>query len=131
MDALTYIHFNDNGEDSSEAVGSGVVSVHAGFPNPAAERSACPLSLDRLLVRSPCSTYFMRIEGHNWSQSGIYDGDIAIVDRARTPRHGGLVVLFTDTGELVLQEQQKQQIPGSSTEAAWGVVTAIIHQYDR
>lgn len=132
MDALTYVELNDTGESGGESASSRAVSVHAGFPNPAAERSTCPLSLDRLLIRSPCSTYFMRIQGHNWVQNGIYDGDIAIVDRARTPRQGGLVVSFTETGELVLQEQkQRRQMSRSAVQAVWGVVTAIIHQYDR
>jgi hypothetical protein len=41
------------------------VATHKGFPNPAAERGGTPLSLDRLLIKSPSSTYFFRIRGHS------------------------------------------------------------------
>jgi DNA polymerase V len=102
------------------------VVIHKGFPNPAAERGRTPLSLDRLLIRSPSSTYFFRIRGHYWHDHGIYDGDIAVVDRARTPTPGKIVIAITDTGELVLDEWGKTRL-----EQLWGVVTATIHQYDR
>lgn len=101
------------------------VATHKGFPNPAAERGRTPLSLDRLLVRSAVSTYFFRVRGHHWHAYGIFDGDIAIVDRARTPAPGKLVITTTDTGELVLSEWGKMRL-----ENLWGVVTATIHQYD-
>jgi hypothetical protein len=98
------------------------VGVHAGFPNPAAERSRTPLSLDRLLVRSPSSTYFFRIRGHHWHRLGVFDGDIAVIDRARTPSPGKIVVAITDTGELVLTKWGEIRL-----EQLWGVVTATIH----
>lgn len=99
------------------------VATHKGFPNPAAERGRTPLSLDRLLIRSPSSTYFFRIRGHNWRQLGIFDGDIAIVDRARTPIPGKIVIAATDTGELILSKWSEIRL-----ENLWGVVTAIVHE---
>ncbi|MEJ0073631.1 MAG: S24 family peptidase [Candidatus Saccharibacteria bacterium] len=62
------------------------VQVHAGLPNPAAERTGAPLSLDKLLVRHPSSTYFFRIRGHTWHATAVFDGDLAVIDRALTPR---------------------------------------------
>jgi len=81
--------------DHDEAVGAygasahtgTTVSVHAGFPNPAAERSGAPLSLDKLLVRHPSSTYFFRIRGHTWHRYGVFDGDLAELDRALERYH--------------------------------------------
>ena len=100
------------------------VATHKGFPNPAAERGRTPLSLDRLLIRSPSSTYFFRIRGHSWHRLGIFDGDIAIIDRARTPTPGKIVIASTDTGELVLSKWGEIRL-----ENLWGVVTAIIHEF--
>lgn len=99
------------------------VGVHAGFPNPAAERTRTPLSLDRLLVRSPSSTYFFRVRGHHWHRYGIFDGDIAVVDRSRTPTPGKMVIAGTDTGELVIGRWGEIRL-----EQLWGVVTSITHQ---
>lgn len=101
------------------------VATHKGFPNPAAERGRTPLSLDRLLVRSPSSTYFFRLRGHHWQRYGIFDGDIAIVDRSRTPIPGKIVIAITDTGELVLAKWGEIRLP-----QLWGVVTSVIHSFE-
>jgi SOS-response transcriptional repressor LexA len=98
------------------------ISVHAGFPNPAAERSGSPLSLDRLLIRHPGSTYIFRIRGHNWHRYGVFDGDIALIDRVLTPRENDLVVWWSEGGEFALSQLVRAQQP-----SIWGTVTAIIH----
>lgn len=99
------------------------ISVHAGFPNPAAERSGTPpLSLDRLLVRHPSSTFFFRIRGHNWQDQGIFDGDIAVVDRALTPHGDNLVVWWQADGAFALSTYRH-----TTSRDIWGTITAIIH----
>jgi hypothetical protein len=100
------------------------VSVHAGFPNPAAERSGALLSLDKLLVRHPSSTYFFRIRGHNWNRWGVFDGDIAIIDRAITPRERELVIWWQESGEFSLTPFTKVD-----HQPIWGTVTSIIHPF--
>jgi DNA polymerase V len=100
------------------------ITVHAGFPNPAAERRGAPLSLDKLLVRHPSSTYFFRIRGHNWHDQGVYDGDLAIIDRAITPRGGDLVVAWSESGEFSLHP-----FTSEAQRNHWGTITAIIHPY--
>jgi SOS-response transcriptional repressor LexA len=114
--------------DDSEAMAGGQnspgISVHAGFPNPAAERRGTPLSLDRLLIRSPLSTYIFRIRGHQWEERGIFDGDLALIDRALGPRSNELVIIWQDESFAILpfSHLEKQTEP-------WGTITAIIHQY--
>jgi DNA polymerase V len=110
-------------DETSQQSGT-VVATHKGFPNPAAERGRASLSLDRLLIHSPSSTYFFRIRGHSWQRLGIFDGDIAIVDRARTPTPGKIVIAITDTGDLILSEWGKTRL-----EQLWGVVTSTIHEH--
>lgn len=98
------------------------IAVHAGFPNPAAERSGSPLSLDKLLVRHPSSTYFFRIRGHIWHRYGVFDGDLAVIDRAVTPRETDLVVWWQTSGEFALS-----RFTQTDRQSLWGTVTAIIH----
>jgi SOS-response transcriptional repressor LexA len=100
------------------------VNVHAGFPNPAAERTGAPLSLDRLLIRHPSSTYFFRIRGHNWYRYGVFDGDLAIIDRSIAPRERDLVVWWQEDGEFVLSAHAR-----ADHQNIWGTITNIIHTF--
>jgi DNA polymerase V len=106
------------------------VSVHSGFPNPAVDRRGQAqqpaLDLNRLLIRHPNSTYLFRISGHSWADQGIYDGDMAVIDRIRAPRPADLILSRQASGfhlYRVLPDMPLHERP-------WGVVTAIIHQYD-
>jgi DNA polymerase V len=101
------------------------VNVHVGFPNPAAERSGTPLSLDTLLVRHPSSTYFFRIRGHGWHRYGVFDGDLAVIDRAVMPRERDLVVWWQESGEFTLMPYAR-----ADHQTAWGTITSIIHSYN-
>lgn len=110
-------------EPNSETLaGRDGVSVHAGFPNPAADRRDTPLSLDRLLITHPSSTYIFRIRGHHWQRYGIFDGDIALIDRSLSPLDRDLVVWWQESGEFCLSRlsQIEQQ-------TIWGVISAIVH----
>lgn len=99
------------------------VGLHAGFPNAATEGVSGGLSLDRLLIRSPSSTYFFRVRGQHWHGEGIYDGDIAVVDRALAPGQDSTVVWWTDAGELRIAHWHH-----GMRQNVWGTVTATIHQ---
>jgi SOS-response transcriptional repressor LexA len=102
------------------------VSIHTGFPNPAIDKSLHGLDLNQLLVHHAASTYMFRVRGNAWEDSGVFDGDIAIVDRALDPR-GSDVVLFWDgvRGEFVIATYS--EMPAEAT--LWGVVTATIHEF--
>lgn len=99
------------------------VTTHKGFPNAAAERGRTPLSLDRLLVPSPATTFFFRVRGHNWHRLGIFDGDIAITDRSLTPQNGSLVIDWDEAGTLHISQWH-----AAGQQHIWGVVTAVIHR---
>lgn len=90
------------------------VSVHDGFPNPAADGSLQTLNLNQLLIKNPISTYFVRLPG----------GDIALVDRSLTPRPNDLVVCDS-LGSLQITTQRQV----AENAQVWGVVTARIVQY--
>ncbi len=98
------------------------VSVHSGFPNPAADSPLGNPDFNKLLVRHPVATYCMRIAGHAWEEQGIFDGDIAVIDRAISAHPQDLALWWQDES-FVIGKQAK--MPSRST--IWGVVTAIIH----
>lgn len=100
------------------------VSVHAGFPNPATDSSLDELDLNRLLIQHPAGTYFMRISGRDWEEQGIYDGDIAIIDRVIRP-HPIDLVIWWEGENFVIGPAYKVR----AHTPVWGVVSSIIHQY--
>ena len=114
-------------EDLELVAGSHGISVHTGFPNPALERleQGAPLALDinRLLIRSPNSTYLFRISGHGWASAGIYDGDVAVIDRALVAQLTDMVIVWQASGFAL--RRQTDILPD---ETPWGVITATIHQ---
>ncbi|MDB5164003.1 MAG: lexA 1 [Candidatus Saccharibacteria bacterium] len=100
------------------------VSIHAGFPNPATDRSLHTLDLHQLLIQHTHSTYFVRIRGHEWSRLGIFDDDIALVDKALDPG-GNDIVMWWKEGDFMLSTLNS--LPLEAT--VWGVITAVIHQF--
>jgi DNA polymerase V len=100
------------------------VSIHSGFPNPASDRNLEAVDLHRLLVKQPTSTFFMRIEGNDWEERAIFDGDIAVIDRSLNPRKNDLAVASKDDGFMITTFAK---LPEDCT--FWGTVTAVIHQY--
>lgn len=117
-------------EDIKDMANGDGVSIHTGLPNPAIDQlSQSPkltLDLNRLLIRNTISTFLFRIEGHTWADQGIYDGDIAVIDRAMAPRANDLVISLESNDFRLgrLSESLPDQEP-------WGIVTAIIHQFQR
>ena len=66
--------------------------VPAGFPSPADDFEDEPLDIADYLVNQPETTYFVRAEGDSMTGVGIDDGDLLVVDRAREPQNGDVVV---------------------------------------
>lgn len=97
------------------------VSVHPGFPNPAADAPLQNPDFNRLLIQHPSATFCMQVSGHEWEQQGIYDGDIAVIDRALSPRIMDLVIYALDDSFAISRFSNlvKNEI--------WGVVTNVIH----
>jgi DNA polymerase V len=115
-------------DDDSHAMAggdSGPISIHAGFPNPAADRRGTPaLNLDQLLISHPSSTYLFRVRGDDGLGQGIFDGDIAVIDRALTPSGSDLVLAWSDHEYLIKSFRQLR-----SAALVWGVISSVIHQY--
>lgn len=112
-----------------------------GFPSPARDYYDAGLDLNRLLISDRVSSFIMRVSGHAMESAGIYDGDEIIVDRARTPQHGNVVVLRHNDQLLIrrwmLDGPRAGLLSDEATEPQWlsegddveifGLVTRCLH----
>ncbi|MBT9612552.1 MAG: translesion error-prone DNA polymerase V autoproteolytic subunit [Burkholderiales bacterium] len=117
--------------------------VPAGFPSPADDYVEGCISLDDYLVRSPASTFFLKVAGDSMRGLAIFDGDLLVVDRALQAAHESVVIavldheftvkqlLHTPSGyvlhaahpaypDIVIKPEQELTI--------WGVVRWAIHR---
>jgi len=102
------------------------ISVHTGFPNPATDASLRSLDLNRLLIAHSASTYFFRVRGNEWEAAGVFDGDIAIVDRALDAHKTDIVIWWNGGGES-FSISARHKVPAGAT--VWGVITSTIHEH--
>ncbi|WP_067701025.1 MULTISPECIES: translesion error-prone DNA polymerase V autoproteolytic subunit [unclassified Erwinia] len=77
--------------------------VPCGFPSPAQDYVEDRLDLNKLAIKHPSATYFVKVSGDSMRGAGIGDGDLLIVDRSLTAEHGDIVVAAVD-GEFTVKE---------------------------
>lgn len=75
--------------------------AQAGFPSPATDYIEQTVSLDKLIIKHPSSTYLCRVSGNRLLEIGIGDGDWAVVDRSLSVSVGR-VAAISYRGDLVL-----------------------------
>ena len=115
--------------------------VAAGFPSPAVGELNGTLDLNRLCIRHPAATYFVRARGDSMTGAGIDDGDILVVDRSVTVTNGAIIIASLD-GEFTVKRLDMQgrkvrllpenpayspiEITAASGAEFFGVVTYVI-----
>ena len=118
-------------------------SIPAGFPSPAEDHIDIPLDLNEHLIRHPAATFYVYAKGNSMQNSGIYDGDLLIVDRAVEPKLKNIVIAVID-GEFTVKriskiknkiyllpdnkEYRPIEIKDGSNFQIWGVVIYTIHK---
>ena len=113
-----------------------------GFPSPAQDYVEATLDLNQLCISRPAATYFVRAAGDSMKDAGILDGDLLVVDRSITARHGNTVIACVD-GEFTVKILQRtpyiallpanpnyQPIVFRNEQSLeiFGVVTFVIHK---
>lgn len=83
--------------------------VPCGFPSPAQDYVEESLDLNKLVVKHPSATYFVRVSGNSMIEAGIGDGDLLVVDRSLTAEHGDIVVAAV-AGEFTVKELQTRPL---------------------
>jgi DNA polymerase V len=117
--------------------------LSAGFPSPAADYVEQGLDLNTYLVAHKEASFFFRVAGDSMSGVGILDGDIVLVDRSVTARHGHIVLAVVD-GEYTLKRlhlidgccelhpENARYAPIRLAEGqellVWGVVAAVVRK---
>ena len=84
-----------------------VAGAPCGFTSPADDYLDHPLDFNELLIENPAATFAVRIAGESMTGAGLFPGDIAIVDRSRTPRSGSVVLALVD-GEFTLKRYRRR-----------------------
>lgn len=118
--------------------------VPAGFPSPAADHIEQQISLDEVLnIRAP-HVYLVSIIGESMQGAGIYEGDLAVVDRSIEPVHGHIVVALLNNDpvckrlcirgkEVILLSENPKYPPRYVLEgddlSIWGVITGSVRSH--
>ena len=119
-----------------------LITAPAGFPSPAADDLEEPIDLGDWLIEHPAASYVMRVAGQSMIGAGIADGDLIVVDRARKPRPGHIVVALVH-GDRTLKRLRKRDgrlwlLPEADGYAEtivdehveiWGVVVGLARRY--
>jgi DNA polymerase V len=119
--------------------------VAAGFPSPADDHVEKRLDLNEYLIKQADATFFVRIKGESMIDAGIFDNDVAIVDRSRVASVGDVVLAVVD-GEFTIKSLAKSKdgnprllpanpkfspieiLEGMQFEI-WGVVTGTVRKF--
>ena len=91
-------------------------AVECGFPSPARDFTEGTIDLNEELIPHPNATFIVRARGDSMIGSGIYPGDLLIVDRSIKPRNNSIIIAVLD-GELsvkILKIENKQVCLSSS-----------------
>ena len=117
--------------------------VQAGFPSPADDYLESYIDLNEILVSNKAATFFVKVDGDSMLGAGIFTGDMLVVDRSLTAKHGNVIVAMVEgeftvkrfvkiRGRTYLYPENKRYKPLDVTELeefmVWGVVTTVIHK---
>ena len=99
-----------------------------GFPSPAQGYEEKGIDLNSLLIPHPSATVLMQIQSRRYASIGLYEGDLAIVDRSLDPQQDSIVV-YEWEGEFRMGRLGK--ISGVGRELfVFGVVSYVLHPMD-
>ena len=116
-------------------------AVAAGFPSPATDYCESRLDLNDFCVKHPAATYFVRAQGDSMIEAGIFPGDVLVVDRSLTAKHGDIVIAEFN-GELTVKKLETKpqlrlvpmngkyrpvDIPEGTDIEIFGVATTVVH----
>lgn len=82
--------------------------ISAGFAAPVEEQAEEMITLDNYLIGDKSSTFLLRVKGDSMMDAGIYEGDIVVVNRKKTPKLNDIVVGVLD-GEFTLKRLKRDK----------------------
>ncbi len=116
--------------------------IKAGFPSPAEEETTDLMSLDEYLISNPQATFLLKVDGDSMIDAGIHPGDLVLIQKNLTPKHGDIVVACIDNewtlkyfekhkGKVTLRAANKKYPPIEPEQelVISGVVIADVRKY--
>ena len=118
--------------------------VRAGFPSPADDYVEVTLDLNHYLIDDAPATFLVRARGESMIGARIFDGDILVVDKGRTPSSGDIVVAAVEgeftvkrlcrRGSQVILQADNPAFPDivptyEQELVIWGVVTGCVRRF--
>ena len=116
--------------------------ISAGFPSPADDFLDQSLDLNEHLIKNPSATFYVKAAGDSMERAGIFEGDLIVIDRSKSPTHNSIVMavvsgefiikrLLLLNGKIILSPENPKYKPieikdGMDFEI-WGVATNVIH----
>ncbi|MBE9608847.1 LexA family protein [Chitinilyticum piscinae] len=117
-------------------------NVPAGLPAAANDAMSDSLSVDDYLIPRPSSTMLVRIKGESMIDAGIFDGDIAVIEKRHAASIGDFVLAVVDNeytlkelgrdkqGYLLLPHNRDfQPIRPTESLEIYGIMTGLIRKY--
>ncbi len=114
--------------------------MRAGFPSPADDFIEEAIDLQALLIRNRPATFLFRVAGDSMIDKGLFDGDLAVVDRSLQPQPGDIVdvdgersfKVWGKQGGQVLLSFANPRYPAFRVDAdavveVWGVVSGSVN----
>ncbi len=134
--------------DSRVPIPYATSEVKAGFPSPAQDYMSEEIDLNIELIHNREATFYVRVSGDSMTDAGIFDGDLAVVDKSLEASDGDFVIAFID-GDFTIKQFQRDadgqrgwlvpwnkrypriEVNASNQFVIWGVVTYVIHALKR
>ena len=117
------------------------VAVHAGLPSPIDDAPGDALTIDDYLIERPSQTVLVRVKGDSMIDAGIFDGDLAVVEKRSAARRGDIVIAIVDSqftlkrldlerGRFVLRPENKAYpvIRPEGTLEIFGVMVGLVRK---
>lgn len=83
-------------------------TVQAGMPMAVTETQGDYFVIDDMLIDTPSKTTLITVKGESMIDAGIYDGDVAVVEKRMTANIGDIVVAIVDD-EFTLKTLDKER----------------------
>lgn len=71
-------------------------SIAAWFQSPGEEQSRYSVDLDSYVIEHPNTSVLVRVKWESMVYAWIYPGDVVIVDKSKTVKHGDIVIAQID-----------------------------------
>jgi len=111
-----------------------------GFASPAQGYEEKGIDLNRLLIKNPPATFFLRLQTADMEILGLPQGSLLVLDRSKIPLPNSFVLLIhegeflcrqliEENGKILFTDGTKKIYPTQNDTAILGTITAYIKEF--